>query len=87
MTRRFSQIYEIDYLDIYTSMIKLASIKILLAIATIFELKIHQMNIVTIFLARDLEKEIFMKQLEGFEVDIKEDDLVCRFKRSLYDLK
>ena len=87
ITRGFSQIYDIDYLDIYASIVKLASIRIFLAIAAIYGLEIHQMDIVTTFLAGDLEEEIFMKQLEGFEVDIKEDNLVCRFKRSLYDLK
>ena len=80
MTRRFNQIYEIDYLDIYASMIKFAFIRILLAIATIYELKIHQMNVVTAFLAEDLKKEIFMKQLEEFEIDIKKDDLIYKLK-------
>ena len=45
------------------------------------------MDVVTAFLAGDLEEEIFMEQPEGFEVDIKEDDLVCRLRRSLYGLK
>jgi len=87
ITRGFSQIYDIDYLDIYASIVKLASIRIFLAIAAIYGLEIHQMDIVTTFLAGDLEEEIFMKQSEGFEVGNKEDDLVCRFRRSLYDLK
>ena len=80
MTRGFNQIYDIDYLDIYASMIKLASIRILLAITTIYELKIHQMNVMTTFLTNDLKEEIFMKQSEDFEIDIKKNDLICRLK-------
>ena len=87
MIREFSQIYEIDYLNIYASMIKLTSIRILLAITVIYELKIHQMNIVTAFLTGELKEEIFMKQSEEFEVGIMKNDLICRFRRSFYDLK
>ena len=87
VARGFSQIYGVDYLDTYASVVKLASIRILLAIAAIYGLEIHQMDVVTAFLAGDLEEEIFMEQPEGFEVGIKEDDLVCRLRRSLYGLK
>ena len=61
MTREFNQIYNIDYLDIYASIVKLTSIRILLVIAAIYDLEIHQMNMMTIFLAGDLKEEIFMK--------------------------
>ena len=87
MTRGFSQIYGVDYLDTYAPVVKLASIRILLAVAAIYGLEIHQMDVVTAFLAGDLEEEIFMGQPEGFEVGTKEDDLVCRLRRSLYGLK
>ena len=87
MARGFSQIYGVDYLDTYAPVVKLTSIRILLAIAAIYGLEIHQMDIMTAFLAGDLEEEIFMEQPEGFEVGTKEDDLVCRLRRSLYGLK
>ena len=38
------------------------------------------------FLHGDLDEEIYMAQLEGFEVKGK-DNLVCRLKKSLYGLK
>eukprot|EP01018_Ginkgo_biloba_P031655 Gb_34893 [translate_table: standard] len=44
------------------------------------------MDVKTAFLHGDLEEEIYMSQLEGFEVKRKE-DLVCRLKKSLYGLK
>src|SRR5277367_3800694 len=87
VARGFSQIYGVDYLDTYTPVIKLASIRILLAIAAIYGLEIHQMDVVTAFLARDLEEEIYMEQPEGFEIRNKEDDLVCRLRKSIYSLK
>ena len=87
VARGFSQIYGVDYLDTYAPVVKLASIRILLAIAAIYGLEIHQMDVVTAFLAGELEEEIFMEQPEGFEVGTTEDDLVCRLRRSLYGLK
>ena len=42
------------------------------------------MNIIIIFLIRDIDKEIYMNQSKGFE---QGEDLVCKFKKSLYDLK
>ena len=58
VARGFSQIYGVDYLDTYAPVVKLASIRILLAIAAIYGLEIHQMDVVTAFLAGDLEEEI-----------------------------
>jgi len=44
------------------------------------------MDVKTTFLHRDLEEEIYMKQLEGFVVKGKK-ELVCKLKKSLYGLK
>ena len=87
VARGFSQIYRVDYLDTYAPVVKLASIRILLAIAAIFRLEIHQMDVVTAFLTGDLEEEIYMEQPEGFKVGSNKDDLVCRLRKSLYGLK
>ena len=45
------------------------------------------MDVVTAFLPGELEEEIYMEQPEGFEVGNKDDDLVCRFRKSIYGLK
>ena len=84
VARGFSQIYGVDYFDTYAPVVKLASIRILLAIAAIYNLEIHQMDVVAAFLAGELEEEIYMEQPEGFEVD---NDLVCRLRKRLYGLK
>ena len=43
------------------------------------------MDVKTAFLHGELEETIFMKQLEGFEVD--NSNKVCLLKKSLYGLK
>jgi hypothetical protein len=82
----FSQIYGVDYLATYAPVVKLASIRILLAIAAIYGLEIHQMDVVTAFFAGELEEEIYMEQREGFEIGSRE-DFVCRLRKSIYGLK
>ena len=84
VARGFSQIYGIDYLDTYAPVVKLAFIQILLTIAAIYGLKVRQIDVVTAFLARELDKEIYMEQTKGFRVSTKEENLVCLLRKSLY---
>ena len=58
----------------------------LIALAAVYDLEIHQMDVKTAFLNGDLEEEIYMEQPEGFVVPGKEKK-VCRLIKSLYGLK
>ena len=42
------------------------------------------MNVITTFLAENIDEEIYMKQSEEFE---EKENLVCKFRKNLYDLK
>ena len=54
VTRGFSQVFEVDYNETYAPVTKLMSIRILFMIATIYDLEIHQMDVVTDFLRTNL---------------------------------
>ncbi|XP_074560084.1 uncharacterized protein LOC141816146, partial [Curcuma longa] len=56
----------LDYFDTYALVSRITSIRVLLAIATLWNLEIHQMDVKTAFLNGNLEEEIYMEQLEGF---------------------
>ena len=62
----FKQKVDLDFFDTFSLVTRITSIILLIAIATTFDLKIHQMELKTDFLNGDLEEEIYMDQPEGF---------------------
>ncbi|GAA0162317.1 transmembrane signal receptor [Lithospermum erythrorhizon] len=66
--------------------VKHTSIRVLLAIVAHQDLELDQLDVKTAFLHGELEEEIYMTQLDGFQEPEKE-DYVCRLKKSLYGLK
>jgi len=82
----FTQKHGRDYFDTCAPVARIVTIRLLIAIATIYKLVIHQMNVKTAFLNGDLDEEIYMEQLEGFVMPGQEKK-VCRLRKSLYGLK
>ena len=54
--RGFDQKKGIDYFDTYSSVTKIATIRSLIALAAIFDLVVHQMDVKIAFLNGDLEE-------------------------------
>ena len=67
-------------------MTRITSIKLIFAIAAIFYLKNHQMDVKITFLNGDLEEEIYMDQPESF-VEPGQESKVCKLTKFLYSLK
>lgn len=80
----FSQRDGIDYLQTFASVAKNASIKIILALAALFDWELDQTDVVTAFLNGLLEEEIYVKPPEGFE---EPNGMVWLLNRALYGLK
>ena len=57
----------------------------MLYVVVSFDFEVEEMDVKKKFLHGDLEEEMYMKQPEGYAVKGKE--LVCKLKKSLYDLK
>ncbi|GJR08700.1 zinc finger, CCHC-type containing protein [Tanacetum coccineum] len=82
----FRQKEGIDYFDTYAPVARITTIRLLLALAAIYNLVIHQMYVKTVFLNGDLDEEVYMKQPEGFVMPCNEQK-VCKLVKSLYGLK
>ena len=72
--------------DTYLPVTRMRTIWMLMAIAILHNLKIHQMDVKAAFLISELHKEIYMELPEGFIVPGQEKK-VCKLVKSLYGLK
>lgn len=80
-----SQKYGIDYDEIFSPVVRYASIRYLMALSVKYDLDIDQMDAVTAFLQGELNDEvIYMHQPSGFH---DKTNRVCRLNRALYGLK
>jgi hypothetical protein len=84
VAKGFQQVHGIDYDKTFTPVVKMDSIRLTLAIAAAKGWEVHQMDVKNAFLHGDLYEEIYMEQPQGF---MQDSSLVCRLKKSLYDLK
>ncbi|KAL0299909.1 UNVERIFIED_CONTAM: Retrovirus-related Pol polyprotein from transposon TNT 1-94 [Sesamum angustifolium] len=87
VAKGFKQKEGIDFFDTYSSVARLTTIRVLIGLASVYNLSIHQMDVkTTTFLYGELEEEIYMDQPEGFVAHGNERK-VCKLVKSLYGLK
>ena len=86
VAKGFTQKEGIDYFNTYAPVARISTIRVLIALASIYKFEIHQMDVKTAFLNGELDEEIYMQQPEGFIVQGQEHK-VCKLVKSLYGLK
>jgi len=86
VSRGFSQVQGIDYDETFAPIARYSSIRSMLALLAQMGWKIHQMDVKTTSLNGEIEEEVYIEQLEGFET-FNHGSHVCRLKRVLYGLK
>jgi transposase InsO family protein len=84
VAKGFIQKFGVDYEETYSPVVRYTSIRFLTALAVRKQMKIHQMDAVTAFLQGDVDKEIFIRQPEGFNDG---SGRVCKLKKAIYGLK
>jgi Reverse transcriptase (RNA-dependent DNA polymerase) len=83
VARGFTQRYGTDYDETFASVVRMESLRVLLAIAAMEDLEVHQMDVITAYLAGELEEEIYMAPPQGLPITGSK---VCRLLRGLYGL-
>ena len=86
VAKGYTQIYDLNFSDIFSLVAKMTSVHLFLALATIFHWPLYQLDVKNAFLHGDLTEEVYMEQPPWF-VTQGEDGLVCKLKKSLYGLK
>ena len=71
VVKGFLQKKGIDFDEIFSPVVKMASIRIILGLVASMNLELEQMDVKIAFLHGDLHEEIYMEQPEGFKVSGK----------------
>ncbi|KAL0373638.1 UNVERIFIED_CONTAM: Retrovirus-related Pol polyprotein from transposon TNT 1-94 [Sesamum radiatum] len=86
VAKDFQQKEGIDYFDTYSPVARLTTIRVLIALASVYSLPIHQIDVKITFLHGELDEKIYMDQPEGFVAHGNECK-VCKLVKSLYGFK
>nr|GEU75595.1 zinc finger, CCHC-type [Tanacetum cinerariifolium] len=72
----FRQKFGINYFDTYAPVACISTIRLLIAVASIYNLIIHQMDVKTTFLNGELDEEVYMNQPQSFIMPGNEDKVL-----------
>ena len=86
VTKGYSQIAGLDFTETFAPVVRIESIRTLLAIAAFYRLYILHADAKTAFLNRNSDLELYVEQPEGF-LDRNCPDKVLRLRKSVYSLK
>jgi len=87
VAKGFTQRYGIDYLETFAPVVKLTSLRIILALAAARDYEVDQTDIKSAYLLAKLDEDIYMDIPEGLRVDRDADKKVCKLLKGLYGLK
>ena len=72
MARGFIQKEGIDFIELFSPVVRHASIRIILALVAVQDMHLEQMYVKTTFLHGELQEEIVIQQPEGYVTSSKE---------------
>jgi hypothetical protein len=88
VAKGYTQIYGLDYVETYSPVTRLTSIRIFLAVAAARDWEVENLDIDTAYLNAQIKEDIYLQQPTGFQVDSPDgEQLVYKLHKALYGLK
>ncbi|KAJ4723310.1 Retrovirus-related Pol polyprotein from transposon TNT 1-94 [Melia azedarach] len=92
VAKGYTQQEGLDFIETFSLVAKLVTVKVLLAIATKNNWSLVQLDVNNAFLNRDLFEEVYMDMPMGYSTPVshsspKREKLVCKLHKSIYGLK
>ena len=86
VAKGYEQQKGIDFNETFAPVVKIQSLRLLIAIAVQEGMQIHHIDISTAFLYGEVEEEIYIERPDGYDVQLS-DDQALRLEKALYGLK
>jgi len=86
VARGFMQKAGMDYFEVYAPVIRLETVRLIVAIACGRNWPMHHLDVKSIFLNGPLDEEVYVTQTPGFKIKGKK-NMVYRLHKALYGLK
>ena len=86
VVKGFQQKEGIDYTEIFSPVVKMSTIRLVLGMVVVENLHLELLDVKIALLHCDLEEDLYMIQSKRFIVQGQE-NLVCKLRKNLYDLK
>jgi len=84
----YSQVEGFDYQETFSPVIKMTTLRTLIAVSAHYGYDMSQSDVTTAFLHSEVDEDIYMRQPPGHEVVGKDGQtLACHLRKSLYGLK
>ncbi|KAG9444345.1 hypothetical protein H6P81_015685 [Aristolochia fimbriata] len=84
VSQGYTQVEGVDFDETFAPVARLESIRLLILVASVLQLKLHQMDVKSAFLNGYLSKEVYVEQPKGFS-DPKYPDHVYRLSKDCMD--